>query len=87
MQLQYGGHCMRQESRQSNDDRETVGYTFHFQITNQGGRQACSVKVQASNFQDATHFFRQNWPMIESMAREGLTKPERDVIKLAVPQL
>lgn len=78
---------MRQELRQTKGDRDTVGYTFHFQITNQGGRQACSVKVQAPNYHDATQFFRQNWPMIESMAREGLTKPERDVISLAVPQL
>jgi hypothetical protein len=87
MQLQYGGHCMRQEPRQSNGNQDTVAYTFHFQITNQGGRQACCVKVQAPNYHDATQFFRQNWPMIESMAREGLTKAERDVIKLAVPQL
>jgi hypothetical protein len=28
--------------------------------------------VQAPNIHDATTFFRQNWPMIESMAREGL---------------
>ncbi|HVX74590.1 MAG TPA: hypothetical protein VHB49_00580 [Bradyrhizobium sp.] len=77
---------MHQELRQSDGDQGTVGYTFHFQITNQGGRQACSVKVQASNYQDATQFFRDNWPMIESMAREGLTKSERDVISLAVPQ-
>jgi hypothetical protein len=86
MQLRYGGHCMRQELRQS-DDRKSAGYTFHFQISCRGGRQACSVKVQASNFQDATQFFRQNWPMIESMAREELTKPERDVISLAVPEI
>ncbi|HUN96967.1 MAG TPA: hypothetical protein VMU69_12145 [Bradyrhizobium sp.] len=78
---------MQQELRQFDGDQDTVGYTFHFQITNQGGRRACSVKVQASNFQDATQFFRDNWPMIESMAREGLTKPERGVISLAVPQL
>jgi hypothetical protein len=78
---------MRQELQQANSDQDTVAYTFHFQITNQGGRQACCVKVQAPSHHDATQFFRQNWPMIESMAREGLTKPERDVIKLAVPAL
>jgi hypothetical protein len=78
---------MRQEPRQANGDRNTIGYTFHFQINNQGSRQACSVKVRALNYQDATQFFRENWPMIESMAREGLTKPERDVISLAVPEL
>ena len=77
---------MRRERRPSNEDAETTAYTFHFQITNNGGRQACSIKVQAPNVHDATSFFRQNWPMIESMARDGLAKPSRDVrlIKLGV---
>jgi hypothetical protein len=78
---------MRRERRPNNEDAETIGYTFHFQITNNGGRQACSVKVQAPNIHDATTFFRQNWPMIESMARDGLAKRSHDnrMIKLAVP--
>jgi hypothetical protein len=76
---------MRQELRPSDGDGVTTGYTFHFQITNNGGRQACSVKVQAPNIQDATQFFRQNWSMIESMARDGLTRSDRNVIRLAVP--
>jgi hypothetical protein len=61
---------MRREP--TNEVVETVAYTFHFQITNKGGRRACSVKVQASNIRDATTFVRQNWPMIEAMARDGL---------------
>jgi hypothetical protein len=78
---------MRRERRPSNEDAETIGYTFHFQITNNGGRQACSVKVQAPNMHDATTFFRQNWRMIESMARDGLARRSHDngMIKLAVP--
>src|SRR5258708_24347570 len=60
---------MRRERRATCEDAETITYTFHFQISNNGGRQACSVKVQAPNVHDATKFFRQNWPMIESMAR------------------
>ena len=77
---------MRRECRPSNEDAETKAYTFHFQITNNGGRQAYSIKVQAPNMPDATSFFRQNWPMIESMARDGLAKRSHDVrmIKLAV---
>jgi hypothetical protein len=77
---------MRRERRPSNEDAETTAYTFHFQITNNGGRQACSIKVQAPNMHDATSFFRQNWPTIESMARDGLAKRSHDVrmIKLAV---
>ena len=78
---------MRRERRPSDEDTETIVYTFHFQITNNGGRQACSVKVQAPNMRDATTFFRQNWSMIESMARDGLTKRSHDyrMIRLAVP--
>jgi hypothetical protein len=79
-----GGYCMRQEL-QLPDDGVSTGYTFHFQITNNGGRQACSVKVQAPSIHDATQFFRQNWSMIESMARDGLTSSDRNVIRLAVP--
>ena len=78
---------MRRDDQPIRQTAETTGYTFNFQISSSGRRQACSVKVQAPNYHDATQFFRQNWPMIESMAREGLTKPERDVISLAVPQL
>jgi hypothetical protein len=78
---------MRRERRPNNEDAGTIAYTFHFQITNNGGREAYSVKVQAPNVHDATTFFRQNWPMIESMARDGLAKRSHDnrVIKLAVP--
>jgi hypothetical protein len=70
---------MRCERRPNNEDAEATGYTFHFQIANDGGRQACSVKVQAPNVQDATAFLRQNWPMIVSMARDDRT------VKLAMP--
>jgi hypothetical protein len=63
---------MRRDDQPIENDRDTTGYTFHFQISNGGCRQACTVKVQAPSMQDATAFFRQNWPTIESMAREGL---------------
>jgi hypothetical protein len=43
---------MRCERQPNNEDAETTGYTFHFQIANDGGRQAFSVKVQAPNVQD-----------------------------------
>ena len=78
---------MRRERRATSEDAGTITYTFHFQITNKGGRQACSVKVQAPNIHDATTFFRQNWPMIETMARDGLaSRPGDDrTIELAVP--
>lgn len=55
-------------------DETTTTYTFHFQMTNQGGRRACSVKIEALNHGEATTLFRQNWPMIESQARDHLAK-------------
>ena len=78
---------MRRERRATSENAETITYTFHFQITNKGGRQACSVKVQAPNIHDATTFFRQNWPMIETMARDGLVSRSGDdrTITLAMP--
>jgi hypothetical protein len=78
---------MRRESRPTNNAAGKIAYTFHFQITNRGGRQACSVQVEAPNIHDATTFFRENWPMIASMAREGLVTRSGDdpAIKLAVP--
>jgi hypothetical protein len=78
---------MRRERQPINQGAETIACTFHFQIAIEGGRQACSVSVQAPNIHEATTFFRQNWPMIESMAREGLVnRPDEDrKIKLAMP--
>src|SRR4051812_46001704 len=62
---------MRRELR-APEGAGTLTYSFHFQISNNGGRQACSVEVQAPSFQDATTFFRQNWPQIEFIARDHL---------------
>jgi hypothetical protein len=78
---------MRRERRATSEDAETITYTFHFQITNKGGRQACCVKVQAPNIHDATTFFRQDRPMIEAMARDGLASSSGDdrTIKLTMP--
>ena len=78
---------MRRDDQPVRKDTATTGYTFHFQISNRGGRQACSVKVQAPNIHDATAFFRQNWSTIESMARDGLanTCDDSGGIKLVMP--
>jgi hypothetical protein len=83
-----GDTKMRRECRPTNEVGETIAFRFHFQMANNGGRQACSVEVQASNIHDATTFFRQNWPMIESIARDGLLdRPGGDrTIKLAMPR-
>jgi hypothetical protein len=78
---------MRRGRRPASEDAETTAYTFHFQITNKGGRQACSVKVQAQSISDATTLLRDNWPMIESMARDRLVGASGDdrTITLAMP--
>jgi len=78
---------MRRGRRPASEDAETTAYTFHFQITNNGGRQACSVKVEAQSISDATTLLRDNWPMIESMARDRLVGASGDdrTITLAMP--
>ena len=63
---------MRNERMLISGDGESVGYTFFFQIANDGRRRACCVKVDASNMQEASALFRQNWSVIESMARDGI---------------
>jgi hypothetical protein len=63
---------MRCDERLDNSNREAKSYTFHFQMTNGGGRQACSVRVRASDLDSARLFFRDNWRLIEPLARERL---------------
>jgi hypothetical protein len=38
---------MRHVRQGTSEAVEAKGYNFHFQITNNGGRQACSVEVMA----------------------------------------
>ena len=78
---------MRQERTPTNGNGESVGYTFFFQIANDGGRRACCVKVDALNIHEASALFRQKWSMIERMAREGIKTGVIDngVITLVMP--
>jgi hypothetical protein len=78
---------MRQERTPINGDGETVGYTFFFQIANEGGRRACCVKVDALNIHEASALFRQKWSVIESMARDGINSKGIDdgVVTLVMP--
>jgi hypothetical protein len=62
---------MQKDRMLMSGEGESVGYTFFFQIANDGGRRACCVKVDALNMQEASTRFRQNWSVIESMARNG----------------
>jgi hypothetical protein len=63
---------MQQERTAINGDRESVGYTFFFQIADDGRRRACCVKVDALNMHEAAALFRQKWSVIELMARDGI---------------
>jgi hypothetical protein len=78
---------MRQERTPINGDGKTVGYTFFFQIANEGGRRACCVKVDALNIHEASALFRQKWSVIESMARDGINSRRigDGVITLVMP--
>ena len=78
---------MRQERTLINGTGESEGYTFFFQIANDGERRACCVKVDAPSMHEASALFREKWPVIESMARDGI-KGEIDedgVITLVMP--
>jgi hypothetical protein len=76
---------MRRDDQPIEQESESVGFDFHFQIPNGAGRKA-SVRVQACNFHDATDFFHQNWPAIELMARESLAVAADGIeITLAMP--
>jgi hypothetical protein len=76
---------MRNERTSINADRD--GYTFFFQIANDGGRRACCVKVEALNVHDASALYQRKWSIIESMARDGIDSGVIDdcVITLVLP--
>ena len=78
---------MRQERTPINGDEESVGYTFFFQIANEGRRRACCVKVNALNMHEASALFRQKWSVIELMAREDINSRaiSDGVITLVMP--
>jgi hypothetical protein len=69
---------MRRDNRLNSDNAEAIAYTFHFQMTSGGGRQACSIRVRASDFDGARTLFRENWPMIEPLARYRLASISGD---------
>jgi hypothetical protein len=77
---------MRQERGPIEDDGQSDGYTFFFQIANDGRRQACCVKVDAPDIHEASVLFRRNWTVIEAMARDGIRTGEEDsMITVVMP--
>ena len=78
---------MRQQRNAMNGDGEPGGFSFFFQIASDGERRACCVKVDAPSMQEASELFREKWPAIESMARDGIRSgiAEDGVIRLVMP--
>ncbi len=78
---------MQRERIPIDDDGQSTGYTFFFQIANDGERRACCVKVDAPNIHEASALFREKWPAIESMARDGIKTGTVDggVLTLVMP--
>ena len=78
---------MRQERTAIDGDGKSAGYTFFFQIAEDGGRRACCVKVDALNIHEASALFRQKWSVIELMARDGIKSGDTvdGVITFVVP--
>ncbi len=79
---------MRQERTPVKGDGQALGYTFFFQIASDGERRACCVKVDAPDIQEASARFRQNWSVIESMARDGIRTgnvEDGSVVTLVMP--
>lgn len=77
---------MRQERTPIDGTGEAAGYTFYFQIANAGVRQGCRVEVYASDPKEASILFRENWSVIESMARAGINRGE-GVLSLVLPSI
>ncbi len=66
------GTLMRQARLLMDGDGQQAGYTFFFQIATDGERRACCVKVDAPDIHEASALFREKWPAIESIARDGI---------------
>jgi hypothetical protein len=77
---------MQRQQAPIDRDGQSTGYTFFFQIANDGERRACCVKVEAPSIHEASALFREKWPVIESMARNGIKTGNDDgVLTLVMP--
>jgi hypothetical protein len=55
-------------------DTEQGQQTVLFEIANGNARQACSLKTKFPTQHQASRYLRQNWHMIEPMARDCLAR-------------
>jgi hypothetical protein len=63
---------VQQKTGPINGVDEPAGFNFFFQIATERGRRACCVKVGAESMHNASAVFRENWPAIETMARDKI---------------
>jgi len=63
---------MRQEQPSLSPAQQAADFKIHFQMTDAGARRACSVTIQAASRVDAAIIFRENWSIIEKLARLNL---------------
>ena len=67
-------------------EMEQEQQTVFFQIANGNARQDCSLKTKFPTQHQASRYLRQNWNMIEQMARDCLAREcfEDDRINLVM---
>jgi hypothetical protein len=66
---------MRREVLRADDVSADDGHTIYFQISNETGRFACSVSVDAPTKDHASQLVSHNWPHVEQVARECVSEP------------
>jgi hypothetical protein len=74
--LQHGERVMRQEQQPLAAAQNAANFKISFQMTNAGARHACTVTIRALSETDATTMFRENWLVIEKLARQRLAGHE-----------
>lgn len=73
---------MRQEQQPISPAQQAADFKINFQMTDAGARRACSVLIRAVSKVDADDIFRQNWPVIEKLARLNLAAQDQREIRL-----
>jgi hypothetical protein len=62
--------------------QSTAEFRFNFQMISAGARHACSVTIRAIDEVQAATFFRENWSVVEELARKHLAMNAAKEIRL-----
>jgi hypothetical protein len=73
---------MRQEQQSLAAADNAADFRINFQMTNAGARHACSVTIRAVSKLEAATIFRENWLVIEKLARQRLAAQDAKEIRL-----